>query len=556
MTLFYLRRNPLIVQKLRFLLAMVLIPLLSVSQKFDKAFQNNLNRHLTMLASDSFEGRRSGTNGEKLAGSYVSNYFKSLKLTSLKNDEQFHQTFIINDGEKLDPSSSFIIDQQKFDIEKYLYFLPFSSKQAQIKAELYPSLKEKDGIWLVNIKESYNKPIHPHTDIISDLKDIALTAYKNGCKLLLFYNVHESLENSFRKQSFVEDIGFPVIYIRPELNKLFEDHQSTHSVQLTYKFYKSTRESSNVIGFLNNNRDTTIIIGAHYDHLGYGEDGNSMIRNGSPQIHNGADDNASGTSALLEIARYFTVNRKKTNQYNYIFAAFSGEELGLLGSKFMAEGMASYTKHVKFMINLDMVGRFNATTKSITIGGYGTSPDWNPIFSKINMKDFIVKFDSSGTGPSDHTSFYRKNIPVLFYFTGLHQDYHKPSDDSDKINYAGMVMISRNIVDVIKASKVFSVPFTKTREIQTSTNTRFSVSLGIMPDYSYNDGGVRIDGTSEGKIAQIIGLKAGDIILRIGNFMITSVESYMQALSKYKKGDATELEVKRGSEKFKKSITF
>jgi C-terminal processing protease CtpA/Prc len=222
----------------------------------------------------------------------------------------------------------------------------------------------------------------------------------------------------------------------------------------------------------------------------------------------------------------------------------------------MAETLVGYKKHIKFMINLDMVGRVNPSTNSLTIGGYGTSPDWPGVFSHNTNKDLIIKFDSSGTGPSDHTSFYRKNIPVLFYFSGLHQDYHKPSDDSDKINYVGMINIFKNVINVIGISRYYPINFTKTREVQTSTSARFSVSLGIMPDYSYNDGGVRIDGTSDGKIAQTIGLKSGDIIIRIGNHQINSVEAYMQVLSKFKKGDITEVEVKRGSDSIVKVFTF
>jgi aminopeptidase YwaD len=544
------------VRILAFSLIMAMVPLISIGQKIDRNLQKNLLNHLTILASDSMEGRRSGTHGEKRAASYIEDHFKKLDLVPYATNHGFSQLFSINDGDKLDPISHFVLNGHILDIDKHLFFLPFSSKQAQLEGEVYPTLKEKGGIWLVNIKEEYDKPIHPHTDIISDLKEFSNAAYKNGCKALLLYNAPDQFEGSFLKQAFVEDIGIPVVYIRPSSNNLLTDPEVKHTIKLSFKFYKSTRESRNVIGYIENKCDTSIIIGAHYDHLGYGEDGNSMFRNGPLQIHNGADDNASGTSMLIEFARYYSLNRKRTKQYNYIFAAFSGEELGLLGSKFMAETLVGYKKHIKFMINLDMVGRVNPSTNSLTIGGYGTSPDWPGVFSHNTNKDLIIKFDSSGTGPSDHTSFYRKNIPVLFYFSGLHQDYHKPSDDSDKINYVGMINIFQNVINVIGISRYYPINFTKTREVQTSTSARFSVSLGIMPDYSYNDGGVRIDGTSDGKIAQTIGLKSGDIIIRIGNHQINSVEAYMQVLSKFKKGDITEVEVKRGSDSIVKVFTF
>lgn len=203
-----------------------------------------------------------------------------------------------------------------------------------------------------------------------------------------------------------------------------------------------------------------------------------------------------------------------------------------------------------------MVGRLNDSTKSLTIGGYGTSKDWSTIFSKTIHKGINIKFDSSGTGPSDHTSFYRKDVPVLFYFTGLHSDYHKPSDDAQKINLTGISMILDNIVNVVTASKQYALTFSKTREQQTTTNTRFSVSLGIMPDYSYTGNGVRVDGVSEGKLAQQIGIKASDILKRLGDIEINSVETYMKALSKFKKGDSTVVEYQRGNDIIKTPITF
>jgi C-terminal processing protease CtpA/Prc len=168
-----------------------------------------------------------------------------------------------------------------------------------------------------------------------------------------------------------------------------------------------------------------------------------------------------------------------------------------------------------------------------------------------------LKLDSSGTGPSDHTSFYRKDIPVLFYFTGLHTDYHKPTDDADKINYHGAQSIVQHILSVIQSlDKQPKLSFLKTREAQTTTSARFSVSLGIMPDYTYSGAGVRADGVSEGRAAQRAGLKAGDIVLQIGDYTVSSMESYMQTLGKFKKGDKTKVKYKRGNEVIEVMVEF
>jgi hypothetical protein len=214
------------------------------------------------------------------------------------------------------------------------------------------------------------------------------------------------------------------------------------------------------------------------------------------------------------------------------------------------------------MINMDMVGRLNDSTKVITLGGYGTSPAWGEIFSGItsatgkNKSSFVFKYDSSGTGPSDHTSFYRKDIPVLFYFTGLHSDYHKPSDDFDKINYSGELKIIEQVYHVIEAlNNKGKLAFIKTRETQTS-NASFKVTLGIMPDYTFAGTGVRADGVSDGRPAQKAGLKAGDVIVQLGEYKVSSLENYMQALGKFNKGDKTRVKFKRGNEILEATVEF
>jgi Zn-dependent M28 family amino/carboxypeptidase len=298
-----------------------------------------------------------------------------------------------------------------------------------------------------------------------------------------------------------------------------------------------------------------VVIGAHYDHLGYGEDGNSMLRNGEKLIHNGADDNASGTAALVELARL--LKKSKATRQNYLFIAFSGEELGLYGSKYYVEHPTVSISDINYMINMDMVGRLNDSSRTVTIGGFGTSPAWNSLLTAARNPGFRVKYDSSGTGPSDHTSFYRKDIPVLFFFTGLHTDYHRPSDDADRINYTGELLIVRYIQAVVEASgSAGKLAFLKTREQQTSTSARFSVSMGIMPDYTFSGNGVRVDGVSENRPAIKAGIRAGDIVIKLGDYTISSVESYMQALGKFKKGDATRATVRRGNEELSFDIVF
>jgi membrane-associated protease RseP (regulator of RpoE activity) len=298
-----------------------------------------------------------------------------------------------------------------------------------------------------------------------------------------------------------------------------------------------------------------VILGAHFDHLGYGEDGSSLMRNGERLIHNGADDNASGTAALIELAGI--LKKSKLKSQNFLFIAFSGEELGLFGSKYYVEHPTVDLKSVSYMINMDMVGRMNDSTKTITVGGIGTSPTWGSVVSTNAKTGFSIKIDSSGTGPSDHSSFYRKDIPVLFFFTGYHGDYHKPTDDAPLINYIGEYQIIKFITGIISStSSTGKLAFTKTREQQMGTSSRFTVSMGIVPDYTFSGTGVRVDGVSEGRAAQKAGLMTNDIVVQLGEHKVSSVQSYMEALAKFKKGDATKVKVKRGMEDLEFDISF
>lgn len=305
----------------------------------------------------------------------------------------------------------------------------------------------------------------------------------------------------------------------------------------------------NVIAFLDKKADKTIIIGAHFDHLGMG--GQGSLHRGEEAIHNGADDNASGTAGLLALA---AILKHQELNNNVLFIAFSGEENGLWGSNYFVKNPTLDLKSVNYMINMDMVGRLNAE-KSLAIHGVGTSPSFSPILNQINTEGFKLVPSESGVGPSDHTSFYLQDLPVLHFFTGQHEDYHKPGDDSEKINYEGLVGIFRYISRlVIQLDSSPKLAFTKTKD--SSDTPRFTVSMGVVPDYLYDGKGMRVDGVSEGKPAQLAGLQKGDIVVQLGDTLISDMMGYMKALSSFKKGDSTKVIVEREGKKIEVSITF
>lgn len=314
-------------------------------------------------------------------------------------------------------------------------------------------------------------------------------------------------------------------------------------------------KAHNVVAYLDNKADKTIIIGAHYDHLGRNEHHNSTLVNSEGQIHNGADDNASGTSAVLELARMLSKN-KTTEKVNYVFALFSGEEDGLMGSKSFAETVKQKYPNPIAMINLDMVGRLNED-KALTVGGVGTSPIFAELLERMKPAGMNIAIDSSGVGPSDHTSFYLKDIPVLFMFTGTHTDYHKPSDDADKINYDGVKLITQYVFNMVNAiSNEKEVPFAKTKIQQGKAVPKYKVTLGIMPSYADSQDGLLIDGVVDDRAADQAGILAGDILISLGDCQIKEVYSYMECLSKITAGEQREAVIIRNGKEMKMTVNF
>lgn len=348
-------------------------------------------------------------------------------------------------------------------------------------------------------------------------------------------------------------------YIAKQFKKLglkpYAGAKSYHQSFTARKGSAGDVTTNNILGFLDNKQAYTIIIGAHYDHLGKGDQGGSLTENADGKIHNGADDNASGVASLLELARYYSSNPKQEN-YNFLFVAFSGEELGLLGSKFVAEKLKS--EDINVMINLDMIGRYRED-KGLTIGGIGSSTaleKWGPELGMCMELSFHL--DSSGVGPSDHASFYLKDIPVLFLFTGAHEDYHKPEDDAHKLNYKGIKLISNYVIQLVShLDELPKIDFKKTANPHAaSTRSSFKVSLGVIPDYSFGGTGLKIDGVTNGRPAAIAGIKAGDIIVKMGDTPIKDIQNYMEVLHTSEQGQSLQLEISRKGEIITTKITF
>ena len=525
----------------------------------------NIVKHLRVdiytLASDSMMGRNTGSTGERMASDFIINQYQKIGLTPMGDSGKFIQPFLCVLGKKYDGTNQLIINKKTFVLDENFFPLVQSANgtiagKAQLvsTADLFDKRMNKvsaskGNIFLLQIPITAQS--NPHDSSYITISDMITAAQMYGCAAIVFYNNDDSTDDlELNLNIKTPDAKVPVVFLKhTAYNKLSSTKKITAT--LSVNMSRETRTGHNIIAMINNNAANTIVIGAHYDHLGLGHDGNSLY-SGPEAIHNGADDNASGTAGVIELARMLKYSAAKN--YNYLFINFSGEELGLLGSNYWVKNATYDTSKINYMINMDMIGHYDST-KGMEIEGLGTSP---AAFAFIrNINDFKIKFSDKGTGPTDHTSFYYANIPVLNFFTGTHSDYHKPTDDADKINYqaeAGILVMIEKIIDTLNNKPVLT--FTQTADGNSSDAPSFKVRLGIIPDYMFEGPGLRVDGVDEGKPAANAGMQKGDVIMQLGDTEVTDIMAYMQALAKFKKGETVHAKVKRGNDLIDLNVTF
>ena len=519
--------------------------------KADKTLIQNLKGHIQYLASDELEGRRAGDMGEQKAVDYIIKQYQELGIQPM-GDNGFIQSFPIDEGKRFSNNAYVKINNQKAILDSDFFALS-NSGFGNFNSKASVSLNEPKQVWFMDVNDVLEEnATNPHFDLNNWIINTATQIKEKEAAALFLHNSGTTVDNiQFNKFDTAKALALPVVYFTKQgFAKFFDDELATYQIETDISFEHPTRTAHNLVGFIDNHAANTIILGAHLDHLGYNQDKHGLDLNNL--VHNGADDNASGTAALMELAKSLLKKSPKNN--NYLFIHFSGEELGLLGSKYWLDH-PTYQGSFNYMINMDMVGRYD-TARKLTIGGFGTSSKWAEVLSKTSTP-LLTHYDSAGTGPSDHASFYRKDMPVLFLFTGSHSDYHKATDDADKINYEAQKDVVRLVQNIIKTTDDYGkLDFLKTREQSMGKSTKFTVSLGVMPDYAFTGTGVRIEGASQGKLGEKLGLKASDVLTQLGDYKLIDVTSYMQALSKFKKGDKTTLVIKRNGEEVKFEIQF
>src|ERR1041384_6528021 len=376
--------------------------------------------------------------------------------------------------------------------------------------------------------------------------------YIAGGGALLIISSEEDLKNDALARLQYDNAGLAGIPVAVISKQTAEKLANAKQLKLPTDVVRAEVPAYNVVGVLEGSdpvlKNETIILGAHYDHLGRGGEGSLAPRSG--EIHHGADDNASGTAGLIELARIFSAQQPKLKR-TLVFIAFGGEEEGLLGSNYYVNHPLVPLGKSVAMINMDMIGRMK--DRKLMIGGVGTATEWRPLLAKT---DFSLTLSEDGFGPSDHSSFYGKQIPVLFFFTGTHNDYHKPSDTFEKINYNDeariLNLVARIVRDVDAADKRLTYATAKTEPPRTGG---FRVYLGTMPNYADTNDGLLLDGVRDDSPAAKAGLKAGDKIVKLAGKDIRNVYDYTYALGEMKAGQEYVFEVMRGTEKLILKIT-
>ena len=546
-----------------------LLPLLlilckpALSQPTQYNLEKNMRQHVAYLASDSLEGRATGSEGERLAYEYIIKAFESMELEPQGDNESYLQAFEFTAEKRYTKNNELSVNGTPLIIEEQYYPLAYSGN-ASAKGTLIdvgygisaPDLghddykgkkKLKGRIFL--IATGNPDADNPHSDYAPYAgwdKKLELAKKHGAAGIIVVGDDPPPAANNLRRKA--KRIDLPVVYVSKGL-PAGEKRQISMKVEVE----KVKKTGHNVLAYIDKGAENTIVLGAHYDHLGHGESGGSL-HTGAPEIHNGADDNASGVAMIIELARWLTHADISGN--NYLIAAFSGEELGLYGSAHFAQNFNIKTESVNYMLNFDMVGRLDSITHKVQINGTGTSPTWS-VLTEIEVPQLGVSVTESGVGPSDHSSFYWQKIPAIHFFTGAHNDYHKPSDDYEKVNFDGMEVIYEYVQTLIDSlDDDGKLEFTTTKQEKKKAAPRFKVTMGVMPDYMFDEKGMRISGIIDDRPAAKAGLLAGDIVIKLGDVKVEDMMTYMEALSALKAGDETKVTISRNGEIMEFSIVF
>lgn len=557
---------------------------------------DELRYHMNYLASEELEGRLPGTEGGQKAAEYLRDQLKALPVTLLGDDG--FQYFDVTNGVEPGENNYLTIGSEKFEFNKDYLPLSFSANGEYTGPAVFAgygfNFTDDSLSWndyeLVDVKDKWvivlrGAPDDSHGSPYtaqSSLRKKILRAKDAGAIGIIFLSGEqfdesdEFLNLDFGKRE--PNAGFPAIQVKRNAadnlfknldvtTKLLESQLNENlmpnsfeleaNISANINLKKITSRTENVVALLEGSdprlKDEYVVVGAHYDHLGYGGPGTGSRRPDTSAIHYGADDNASGSSAILEIFEKLAAHKNELKR-SVIYAAFGAEEMGLIGSRYFVDNSPVDLSKIKYMLNLDMVGRMNEGKREFSVSGTGTGIGIPEMIDDYAEKmDLKIAKSKEGYGPSDHASFYASDIPVSFLFTAMHEEYHTPADKVDLINFEGQKLVAdfgySLLYDVANRDENILFQEAGPKERQTSTR-RYKVTLGIMPDVAgVVKNGLRADAVIPGRPAALAGMQKGDIIVGMDGKPVKDIYEYMNRLSDFKSGQRITVEVLRDDEK-------
>jgi aminopeptidase YwaD len=595
--------------------ALVMLSLLSVAlfaQTSPEITAKDLQTHIKYLASDELAGRAAGTEANQRAAEYIAGLMKKYGLTPAGDNGSYFQTFEFVSSVKLGPANSLSfagssVPEGKLTLKVDQDYRPFGfSQSGAVSAPLvfagygisspdnkYDDYKDLDVtgkvVAVLRFSPDGNNPRSPFA-AMSSFRNKARVARDKGAKGIIIIpgpadTPDDEIEKLTADRSFESSGIIAISMKRAPFETLLQSRKltlqgiqdtikATHkpfsvdmgdvSANLETEITQIKAKSSNVLGMIRGENPKLnqqyIIVGAHFDHLGMGGPGSGSLQPDTVAVHHGADDNASGTAGLLELEEAFGAH-KPVEGRTLLFISFNGEELGALGSSYYVNHPLIPLQQTVAMVNLDMIGRLD--NKSLTVYGTGSSPVWNRMLSQYDRDStFTLKTIADGYGPSDQAEFYGKDMPVLHFFTGTHNDYHRPSDTWNKINYDGEQKIVRYVYNIVSDLDTLSqrpeyVKTQSTAPMASGDSRGFSVTLGIVPDFAGESAaGMRIGGIRPNGPAERAGLKSGDIIVKMAGKKVMNIYDYMGVLGELKAGDKVEVEVMRAGKAMNVTATM
>ncbi len=550
-----------------------------------------LGKHISYLASDKLEGRYPGTQGDKLAADYIRNYFRSLRL-ALPFDKGL-QHFSVVTGVELLQGNLVEVNNKSFTVNKDFVPLSFSSNasvEAPVTFAGYGIVAQ--GLWDdyegLNVTNQWvmmlagdPEPDNPQSRLIAFSGDRlkAIHAKDRGAAGMLLVR-GESLEKEDKLMpafydKTASDSGIPVIHITRALaneilagagasiesiekkilaNKSPSGFGTSAVLKAAVKIGLKNVNTQNVVSILPGSdpilKNEYLVIGAHFDHLGWGGKGSGSRMPDTTAIHYGADDNASGVAGILELAR--VLRNGKPIGRSIIFVAFGAEEMGVVGAKYFVDNPPVPIAKIKAMINLDMIGRLKPDA-SLNIGGTGTAAEMEALLNQVEADHtLVINRQPDGYGPSDHASFYAAGIPVLFFSTGAHDDYHTPGDSFNKIDLKGQTKVLSWVYDIASRMATFNQPLTFTESgtmARRGQGRGYKVTLGLIPDVASSRQGLGVDGVRKDGPAARAGIRKGDVIVAINGLSVSNVYEYMARLNTLVAGEIVSVEVMRDGRK-------